>query len=110
MIGTNIHPRTTRVYSCDELGACQLRTPRCEGCTVARHCYPQPRKALRFAPGVIDKGAKRARFEWLTTQRAVSAWEFLKGLFTTGLFVIVLLFVLGWGTGWGQRFLAWLGA
>lgn len=97
---------TTRVYTCIELGVCQRRTPRCEGCSVT-HCYPQP-KALRFAPGVIDAGARRAHFEWLTTRRAVSALEFIKGVSLAGGALIVLGAVLGLATGRGQRALAYL--
>ena len=44
-----------RTYSCMELGLCQLRTQRCEGCTVAKHVYPLPTEPLRFAPGVIQR-------------------------------------------------------
>ena len=36
--------------SCNELGACQARKPRCAGCT----CKPFP-----FAPGVIDVAPAR---------------------------------------------------
>lgn len=100
--------KTTRVYTCMELGVCQLRTPRCAGCTVT-HCYPQPgRSKLRFAPGVIDSGARRARLEWLTTRRAVSAVEFIKGVSLAGAALIVLGLVLGISTGRGQRALAFL--
>ena len=37
-------------YTCDDLGACQSRNPRCKGCTAAQH-FP-------FAPGVIDHSPK----------------------------------------------------
>jgi hypothetical protein len=104
MISTH---NTTRVYTCNELGVCQLRTPRCPGCTVT-HIYPPPKKPLRLAPGAIDFGAKRARLEWRTALRSQAAWEFLKGLALTGAALIVLMFLLGI-TGWGPRFLAMLG-
>lgn len=52
---TLIMPQGKRVYTCMELGLCQLRKPRCEGCTVAKHVYPLPSDALRFAPGVIQR-------------------------------------------------------
>lgn len=98
----------TRVYSCDELGTCQLRTPRCNGCTVV-HVYPGLKKPLRLAPGAIDFGARRSHLEWLTAQRAVAAWDFLKGLLLMGAALIVLLFILGLTTGLGQRVLRLLG-
>ena len=42
-----------KARSCDELGLCQARTPRCSGCTC---------KDFPFAPGVIDAGpAPRGR-------------------------------------------------
>jgi hypothetical protein len=112
MIGTSIHDSrrvtSTRVYSCDELGACQLRTPRCQGCTVV-HVYPQPRK-LRFAPGVIDAGQRRARFEWLTTRRAVSAGEFIKGVSQAGGALILIGAIIGLSNGGWQHLMRWLGA
>lgn len=49
--------------SCYELGVCQARTPPCEGC----HCQnnkADTRKALWFAPGVIDAGPKRQGRAW----------------------------------------------
>jgi len=101
--------QSTRIYSCDELGACQLRTPRCKGCTVVTHVYPQPRQPIRFAPGVIDAGARRSHFEYLTTRRAVSALEFIKGVAITGGAIIVLAFVLGLTTEYGRTALRALG-
>ena len=37
-------------YTCDDLGTCQSRTPRCKDCKLAPR-YP-------FAPGVIDHSPK----------------------------------------------------
>jgi hypothetical protein len=104
---------STRVYSCDELGACQMRTPRCNGCTVVTHVHPQPRQPIRFAPGVIDAGARRSHFEYLTTRRAVSALEFIKGVAKSGAALIVLVVLLGFTTEYGRmamRALGFLGA
>lgn len=42
-----------RTFSCMELGTCQSRKPACAGCTV--HDYPEPRKPINFAPGVIQR-------------------------------------------------------
>lgn len=45
--------------TCDELGLCQARTPRCSGCTE----FP-------FAPGVIDAGPNDQGRRWLPTDLA----------------------------------------
>jgi hypothetical protein len=110
MIGTNIHPqtpKTTRVYTCNELGLCQMRTPRCEGCTVT-HVYPRPGK-LRFAPGALDFGDRRSRLEWLTSRRAQSAWELIRNLLICFAAVAVLAFIGGYASGTLQRYMALLG-
>jgi hypothetical protein len=76
------------------------------------HDYPEPhepKRALKFAPGTIDFGARRSQLEWLTARRAAAAWEFIQGVFFAGLLLIALGLVLGMGTGLGQRFLAWMG-
>ncbi len=65
--------------SCFELGVCQSRNPPCDGCD----CHT--RKALWFAPGVIDAGPKRQARAW-------RASDFIGAL---GL-VAVAYFLAGW--------------
>lgn len=45
--------------SCNELGVCQAKRPRCTGCTANKPpSYP-------FAPGTIQGGAYRPRTRWV---------------------------------------------
>ncbi|MGS5088259.1 hypothetical protein ACVC7V_17390 [Hydrogenophaga sp. A37] len=47
--GAGCAARTVR--SCDELGVCQHKRPRCEGCTVGLQLTSE---GIRFAPGEIE--------------------------------------------------------
>lgn len=81
-------------YTCAELGVCQNRQPACVGCTV------------RFAPGVIDFGARRSCLEWLLAHRAYAAYTLLKHMLIWGSATAILAALLGY-MGWGDRFVSW---
>lgn len=44
-------PRTSR--RCDELGVCQARADRCQGCTLDTHRLPEG--SFYFAPGTVEE-------------------------------------------------------
>ena len=88
-------------YTCAELGVCQNRQPACVGCTV--HSDPQP---MRFAPGVIEFGARRSSLEWLLARRAYAAYTLLKHMLLWGSATAIFAALLGY-MGWGDRFVAW---
>lgn len=74
-------------YTCDDLGACQSRTPLCAGCAAAQLRHDLPTPTFPFAPGVIEVCPKPpsptltkwlVRWVWFTA--AVSLVCFAAGL------------------------------
>jgi hypothetical protein len=76
-------------YTCNELGVCQGRNPRCAGCSAGATDTRRelPTLTFPFAPGVIDGYPKPenpaltkwlVRWVWLTI--AIAAVCFLAGL------------------------------
>ena len=74
-------------HTCDDLGACQSRTPPCSGCTALPRRHDLPTPTFPFAPGVIDGYPKQpspavtrwlVRCVWFTI--AVSVVCFATGL------------------------------
>lgn len=67
--------------SCDELGLCQRRKPRCAGCTA---------EPLRLAPGVLDAyrvpvfGNAAQRRELVTMLKRAGIWLVLVGVAFAG--------------------------
>lgn len=58
----NSHAQTqteVKRLTCNELGVCQAKRPRCTGCTADKPpSYP-------FAPGTIQGGPRRPRSNWV---------------------------------------------
>lgn len=74
--------------TCNELGVCQAKRPRCTGCTAGKPpSYP-------FAPGTIAGGPRRPRTKWVfgPVLRSASLLDFLGAV----ALVAACAFLAGW--------------
>jgi hypothetical protein len=81
--------------SCDELGACQAKRPRCAGCTAGLQVV----EAIRFAPGAVE-GYRAGFFGSPAQRRELKRW-LLPSLGFTGVVTLAGL-AAGLISGWLQ--------